>query len=377
MKAPRIAIVAGEPSGDHLAAGIISALKVIYPDAEFVGVAGPKMEAVGCRSLVPMENFAVMGLVELLSSQLFKILKLRRQLVQQLAALKPDIFIGIDAPELNLYLEKRLRAKGIVTTHYVSPTIWAWRAGRIKTIRKACDLVMTLFPFEKAIYDKAAVKAEYVGHPLADEIALSFDKHAAKQGLKLDQHQKTIALLPGSRAGEIERMGPVFLAAAEQCWQQDKSLQFIVPLVNQNRFYQFAALAEDYPQLPIKLFQGQAREVLMAADVALITSGTATLEAALLRCPMVMAYKTSSLSAVIGRRLIKIKEFSLPNILSNETLVPEYIQEAAIPDALAKALQRMLKEDQSKRLQRFDHLHQQLRQNSYEKTATVLAGLIN
>ncbi len=377
MKAPRIAIVAGEPSGDQLASGIITALKVIYPDAEFIGVAGPKMQAAGCDCLVPMDSFAVMGLIELLSSQLFNILKLRRQLVWQIAALKPNIFIGIDAPELNLYLEKRLRVKGIMTTHYVSPTIWAWRAGRIKTIRKACDLMMTLFPFEKTIYDAAAIKAEYVGHPLADEIIPSISKETDKQQLNLDVTKKTIALLPGSRAGEIERMGPVFLATANQCWQQDQSLQFIVPLVDQARFEQFKFLTAAYPNLPIILCYGKAREVLKAADVALITSGTATLEAALLRCPMVMAYKTSPISAILGRLLIKIRTFSLPNILSNETLVPEFIQEEAVSPALAKALLQMLQQDQSQRLASFDKLHQQLKQNSYEKTAKILAKLIS
>lgn len=375
------AMVAGEPSGDQLAAGIILELKKIYPDARFVGVAGPKMIAAGCEALFAMEQLAVMGLVELLSYQLFRILKIRRQLVDYFKQTPPTLFIGVDAPDFNLPLEKKLKQCGIKTIHYVSPSIWAWRAGRINTIRQACDCMLTLFAFEKPLYDEAGVKAYYVGHPLADEIQSTRERQPLKLAPAIAdaEHsilQKTIALLPGSRHGEIARMAPVFLETARLCYQANAAIRFVVPLVNEACYEQFQQLSKAFPELPITLLHGQAREVLQAADIALITSGTATLEAALLQCPMVMAYKTSPISAFLGRLLIRIRRFALPNILTQKDIVPEFMQSQATPARLAMELMAMLKRNPQAMLEAFTELQKELKQNSHYKTAQILREIV-
>jgi len=374
---PLIAMVAGEPSGDILGAGIISAFKKIYPKARFVGIAGPRMIAAGCEPLFPMEDLAVMGLFELLSSQLIKILKIRRAFFSFCLKNPPDFFIGIDSPDFNLSLEKKLKAHHIQTIHYVSPSIWAWRQGRIRLIRKACDWMLTLFPFEKLLYDQAKIPAAYVGHPLADEIEARGNVEVAKTVLKLPSNKKIVALLPGSRHGEIARMGPLFLETAQRCYEKNPNLHFVIPCVNETRYEELKTLQKDFNELPITFFVGKTHEVLSAAEVALITSGTATLEAALLQCPMVMAYKTSSFSAPILPFFLKIRRFSLPNILLNAEVVPEYLQKKATPSAMAEELLLLLEKEEKREtmLKQFQSLHETLKQNSHDTTARLLQTL--
>jgi lipid-A-disaccharide synthase len=373
----KIAIVAGEASGDILGAGLITALKQHLPDAEFLGVAGPRMQAAGCQSLFPMETLSVMGLTEVLM-HLPSILKARKHLIQTCLQQKPDIYIGIDAPDFNLGVAKKLKASGIKTVQYVSPSIWAWREGRIDTIKQATDLVLCLLPFEPAVYAKYQHPAKFVGHPLADSIPMVPEQAAARQQLDLLPSASYLALMPGSRAQEVKRLLPVFLQAAQLCRQQQPDLQFILPLAHEG----LRSLLQPYQnllqQLQVKIIRGQSHEVLAAADVVLLASGTATLEAMLYKRPMVVAYRLSALSYYLAKRLVKLKYFSLPNLLAAQPLVTELLQDQAEPQALAQAVMKLFtdKTNHSKLVETFSELHRSLQQNASEQAAQAVMSLL-
>ncbi|WP_369742339.1 lipid-A-disaccharide synthase [Pseudidiomarina sp. PP-1MA] len=377
QSAPLIAVIAGEHSGDLLGAGMLAELRVKYPNAEFIGVGGPLMQAQGLTSLVPMDDLAVMGIAEVLG-RLWTLLKHRKLLVQTMLARRPDVFIGIDAPDFNLPIAKQLKQQGIATVHYVSPSVWAWRQGRIKGIKAAVDHVLCLLPFEKQFYDQHQLAATFVGHPLADSIALHSDKQQARADLDLPEQTRIIGLLPGSRKGEIARLGPLFLQTAQQLQEQHPNWLFIAPMISSARAEQFSQLIARYsPQLRIQLIDGQARTAMAAADGLLLTSGTVTLEAMLIKRPMVVAYRFNWLSYQLIKRLFKAKYFSLPNLLADQALVPEFAQQQATVDNLAQALEQQLDPaNQAMLAQKFTQLHQQLQQRANQISAAVVVDLI-
>lgn len=378
---PRIAIVAGESSGDILGAGLISALRQRYPQAVFEGVGGPRMLALGFESLYAQDRLAVMGLVEPLR-RLPELLAIRRQLRERYVNNPPDVFIGIDSPDFNTGLEHSLRVAGIKTVHYVSPSVWAWRQGRVKKIAKAVDLMLTLFPFEAEFYRTNQIPVEFVGHPLADDIALVTDSTAARQRLSLSPKLAstvTVALLPGSRASEVERMGPLLIEVAQLCQSERGDMEFVIPSANERRHAQLQTLLETRAQgLPVKLIEGQSHDVMAAADIVVMASGTTTLEAMLLKKPMVITYKLAPFSYWLFSKLVKVKSVGLPNLLAGKTLVPEFIQHQATPSNIANAVMALLADEgKLAQLQReFDLIHQQLRQNASEKAANAIAQLI-
>ena len=349
----RIGIVAGESSGDILGAGLIRAIRERRPDASFEGVAGPLMQAVGCKVLYPAETLSVMGLFEVLK-HLPRLLKVRAHLKEHFLSNPPDIFIGIDSPDFNLGLEEALRRHGIPTVHYVSPSIWAWRPKRVFKVGRAADLTLALLPFEPPLYDKHGFKATFVGHPLADTVPAQPDKRALREELHLPQDCQVLAILPGSRRSEVERLAPVFLETAAWLAQRKQKLHFVIPaatpMLNQLLKRQIRALQ---PDLPVTLVEGHSHEVLGAADATLLASGTAALEALLLRCPMVVAYKVSSLTynVVMGLGLLKIKNVSLPNLLAERDLVPEFMQARANAEELGPAVLKLLDDKQARDVQ--------------------------
>lgn len=377
-----IGVVVGEASGDLLGAGLMRSLKQHFPDAVFQGIGGPKMLAEGFESLFPQDRLAVMGLVEPLA-RLPELLKIRRSLRQHFLRHRPCVFIGIDSPDFNLDLELSLRKQGIKTVHYVSPSVWAWRQGRIKKIARAVDLMLTLLPFEADFYRANNVPVAYVGHPLADEIPLQPNPVAAIEALQLADSvkgKKIVALLPGSRATEVSRMGPLFWQVAEYCAAKQKNLLFLVPSANVARHQQLEEqLRELSSDLPIRLIEGQSHKVMEAADVVVMASGTTTLEAMLLKRPMIIAYKVAALTYALLTRLVKVQFIGLPNLLANRAVVPEFIQERATPVAVGDALLNYLNNPTTtkKLTATFEDLHLQLRQNSDEQAARAIAALIN
>ena len=375
-----IAIVAGELSGDLLGAGLMAALRAHYPQLRFIGVGGPAMRAQGFQTVVPMERLAVMGLVEVLR-HLPDLLTLRRQLYRQFSADPPLAFIGIDAPDFNLGLERRLRARGIPTVHYVSPSVWAWRPWRVRKIARAVDLMLTLFPFEAAFYQKHDVPVRVVGHPLADAIPLRSDPAAARQalGLPAPDEMPVIALLPGSRLGEVNRLGPLLLDTAIWLHARRPDLRFVLPAATPCLYEMLAGMqAERAPTLPLTLVQGQSREVMAAADVVALASGTATLEAMLLKRPMVVAYRVAPMTAWLARRLVRVSHFALPNLLAERELVPEFIQEAATVENLGPAILRWLDEPLARErlTMEFDALHHELRRDASRQAADAIVELL-
>lgn len=338
----KVGIVAGEASGDILGAGLIRALREHYPDLQVEGIGGALMEAEGCRSFFAQDRLAVMGLIEPLK-RLPELLRIRRYLREYFLANPPDVFVGIDSPDFNLSLEESLRKAGIKTVHYVSPSVWAWRQGRIKKIAHAVDLVLTLFPFEEKFYQDHAssypnLRAVCVGHPLADSIPMQSDSAAARTALAIPLTSPVVALLPGSRAGEVERMGRLFFDVARWCIAQKKALLFVVPAANRARKMQLQTMLANYPELAVQLVDGKSQLCMAASDVVLMASGTTTLEAMLLKKPMVVAYKMAKLSYAIISRLLKVPYVSLPNLLANKKLVPEFLQETATVENLGQAL---------------------------------------
>ena len=342
----RIGLVAGEASGDILGAGLIRELKKRVPNARFFGVAGPLMAAEGCEVWAESETLAVMGLVEPLKV-LPELLRLRRDLLERWSAQRPHAFVGIDAPEFNLGLARRLRHRGIRTVQYVSPQLWAWRQGRVRTIGRAVNQVLCLLPFEKDFYDRFGVAANVVGHPLADNLPSDLRRDAVRQELGLDAG-RVVAVLPGSRSGEVERLGPVFAATARQILAEDASVSFVAPMANPAARSGFErCLSAEGVEEQFMLTDGGATEAIVAADVVLLASGTASLQTALLKRPMVSAYRVASLTYHLAQlfRLLKVPHFTMPNLLTDEPLVPEFLQDAATPDALAGALLALMNDE--------------------------------
>ncbi len=375
----RIGIVAGEASGDQLAASLIRAIRAQHPDVEFEGIAGPAMQAAGCRALFPSEKLSVMGLVEVLK-HLPELLRIRRTITRHFVQQPPDVFIGVDAPDFNLGLEKRLRTAGIATVHYVSPSIWAWRAGRAAHIGECADRVLCLFPFEPDIYARHGAHAEFVGHPMADEIPLETDAGAARTALNLPADHPVLALLPGSRRSEISRLGPVFLQTARQLQSRFPNLHCVAPMATagiRDLFEQQAA--QHAPGLALTLLDGRAREAIAAADAVLLASGTATLETLLLGRPMAVAYKLAPLSYALVRlfRLLKVPHYALPNILAGREIVPEFMQQRARPELLVPALTELLQDSPVRAAQcaAFAPIHRQLRRQASERAAAAVLKL--
>ncbi|MDN7137700.1 lipid-A-disaccharide synthase [Pseudidiomarina sp. 1ASP75-14] len=373
-----IAVIAGEHSGDLLGAGLLRELKQQHPGVRFIGVGGPLMEAEGLQSLIPMEDLAVMGLVEVLG-RLRTLLNHRKRLVATFLEQAPDVFIGIDAPDFNLPIARRLKAHGIATMHYVSPSVWAWRQGRIKGIKASVDHVLCLLPFEKEFYDKHRLAATFVGHPLADSIPMHWDRQQAQQelALKLGEKKRVIALLPGSRGGEIARLGPVFLQAAQLYLQRHPDTLFISPMISPARAEQFRAMQQQLaPELPLQLLDGQSRKAMAAADGLVLTSGTVTLEAMLIKRPMVVAYRFSWLTFQIMRRMFKAAFFSLPNLLAGRELVPELLQSDVNPESIVQALEKQLDAaDHGQLLHTFTKLHTDLQRDADAVSARVALEL--
>lgn len=373
----RIGVVAGEASGDLLGAGLIRALKERRPDTVFEGVAGPQMAAAGCRVIVPAEKLAVMGIVEVLRHYR-ELRAIRNRLAHEFLAHPPDAFIGIDAPDFNLGLEQRLRRAGITTVHYVSPSVWAWRQSRVKQVARATDLMLTLFPFEADFYRRSNVNVRFVGHPLADAIPLHTDRDAARRALALPDGPTIIALLPGSRLTEIEQLAGLFLDTAERCIAQAPALHFVVPLVNAAVRARFEAIAAGR-DLPLTLVDGRAHDVMAAADLVLVASGTATLEAMLLKRPMVVAYRVAALTHFVLKRLVRVRRFALPNLLAGRDLVPEFIQQRATADNLAGALLDYLNRPERAAALRaeYERLHLELRQGASAAAASAILVLLD
>ena len=382
MTTLRVAVVAGETSGDALGAALIGALRARAGAIEFRGVAGPAMQAAGCVALAGADELAVMGLIDPLI-HLPRLLRLRAMLIDRIGAWRPDVFVGIDAPAFNLGLAGRFKSLGIATVQYVSPQVWAWRPGRVRQIARRCDLVLCLLPFEPEFYRSHAVRAEFVGHPLADQTPLVPDRAAARAALGVAASAAALALLPGSRVGEVHRLAPAFIATAIELSRRRPGLQLLAPMANAAARTEFEAALAAAPQaagLNLRLLDGQARSALTGADAALVASGTATLEALLCRCPMVVAYRVGAVTAVLLRtlRLVRLPYFSLPNLLAGEALVPEFFQEAVSSENLSGAIEHAL-DDVARReyLQReFLQVHQSLRAGGAARAAEAVLQLL-
>ena len=380
MERIKIAIVAGEASGDLLGSHLVAALRQRLPHAEFVGIGGPKMIAAGVTSWFPMEKLSVRGYVEALKS-LPAILSIRRRLKRKLRDWQPDMFIGVDAPDFNLNLASYLRRRGILTVHFASPSIWAWRGGRIHKIKRAIDHMLVLFPFEKPIYDQAGIAATYVGHPMADTIPLENDKIAARDLLKLERASEIVALLPGSRLSELALHADLFIQTALCLQAKNPELHFLVPLATKatRDLFEAALYHRKADDLRLKIIFGHAQTVMAAADCVVVASGTATLEAALLKRPMVITYRVPKLTAIIMRAQRYLPYVGLPNILAGRFVVPEFLQEQATPANLAQAVQHWL-EDKSAREalhEIFHDMHLALRQNTAQRATDAIIGLLN
>ena len=379
---PTIAIIAGEVSGDILGAGLIHALKACYPHAKFIGIGGERMIAEGFETLFDMEELSVMGLVEVLK-HLPRLLNIRRSIIEQLSALKPDVFIGIDAPDFNLDVELKLKQQGIKTIHYVSPSVWAWRQKRVYKIAAATNLVLAFLPFEKAFYDRFNVPCRFIGHTMADAIPLKPNRDEACQLLNLDPAQRYVAMLVGSRGSEVEFLSEPFLQTAQLLHQRYPDVKFLVPLINQKRRQQFEQIKQRVaPELDMILLDGNARAAMIAAEATLLASGTASLEAMLCKSPMVVGYRMKPFTYFLAKRLVKTKYVSLPNLLADEMLVPELIQEDCNPTNLAEKLSQYLSEDKSAvqnrhvLLQRFAELHQRIQCNADQQAAQAVIDLL-
>ena len=370
----RFAVVAGEPSGDALASGLIEALRARVPGARFEGIAGPRMLAAGCETHYPMERLSVMGLFEVFGRYL-ELLPLRRRLARRFAAAPPDAFIGVDAPDFNLALELALRRAGVRTVHFVSPSVWAWRRYRLDRIARAVDLMLALFPFEPPIYEARSIPVRYVGHPLADEIAMRTDRDAARARLGLDPGARLVALLPGSRMSELRFLAEPLARTAYWVHRRRPGVRFVAPLVDGPTRDAFSrALAAHAPGIPCELFIGASRDAMAASDAVLLASGTATLEALLLKRPMVITYRTMRLTWMLGRAMVHIDHFGLPNLLAGTRLVPELMQDDATPERLGPPLLERLDHPGRQRrvLEEFDRIHRTLRNDAFSKAAEAV-----
>ncbi len=372
----RVGIVAGELSGDTLGEGFIKAVKQQYPDAEFVGIGGPKMIAQGCQSLFDMEELAVMGLVEVLG-RLPRLLKVKAELVKFFTDNPPDVFIGIDAPDFNLRLELDLKQAGIKTVHYVSPSVWAWRQKRIFKIEAATNLVLAFLPFEKAFYDQYKVPCEFIGHTLADSIPLVSEKAPARELLGLEQDKTWLAVLPGSRGSELKMLSQPFIETCQKLKQKYPELGFVVALVNQKRREQFEQAWQEFaPELEFKLVDDTARNVITASDAVMLASGTVALECMLIKRPMVVGYKVNAFTAFLARKMLKTKYVSLPNILADQELVKEFLQEECTVENLATEVERLLGEEGNQMVDKFTEMHHWIRKDADKQAAKAVLHLI-
>lgn len=376
---PKIAIVAGEASGDLLGGHLMAALNKERKDLTFIGIAGPKMMSEGAKSLFAMERLSVRGYFEVIK-HLRGLLKLRKSLLQQILEEKPDAFIGIDAPDFNFWLERKLKKHGIPTIHYVSPSIWAWRGGRIHKIKRAVTHMLALFPFEPALYEKVKLPVSYVGHPLADELPLRPNKTAARSLLKLSKGELVIAMLPGSRQSEVEQHADLFVQTAELMAKQHPTATFIVPLITRKTRHIFELALEKNPDttLNMKLLFGHAHDAMEAADFVIVASGTATLEAALLKKPMIITYRMPTISWWLLKPMHYLPYVGLPNVLANKFIVPELLQKNATPEKLNETMTAMLKDKKNLKeiKETFTDIHQSLKQNSAKKAAEVVLSYL-
>lgn len=374
---PLIGLVAGEVSGDRLGAGLMRALRRHFPGAKFEGVGGDAMLAEGLIGHYPMERLAVMGFTEPLK-RLPELLRMRARLFRYFRDHRPALFVGIDAPDFNLGLELRLRRSGVPTAHYVSPSVWAWRQGRIRKIARAVDHMLALLPFEAEFYERHRVPVTWVGHPLADELPLQPDTGAARRALGIPASVPLVALLPGSRRGEVEQLGALFLDALERCCAALPELHCVIPAANAARRVQIDALLARRPDLSVQVLDGQSHLAMTAADTVLLASGTSALEAMLLKKPMVVAYRTGRLTYWLASRMVRLDHVSLPNLLAGHELVPELLQDRAQVDALAGALLHWFEDDQARAalVSEFERLHAALRRGASERAADALAPLV-
>jgi lipid-A-disaccharide synthase len=374
----RIGIVAGEASGDLLGSHLIRALKQQRPDIQFVGIAGPKMMNEGALSLFPIERLSVRGYLEVIK-HLWGLLKLRRQLLNHFLDNRLDLFIGIDAPDFNFWLERKLKNKGIKTIHYVSPSIWAWRKNRIKKIKHAVTEILALFPFEPALYQNEGIPVTYVGHPLADILPLVPDVAGAREILKLEASALVIAMLPGSRQSEVQQHADLFVQTAKRIYAERPDAKFLVPLITRETRQIFELVIFNEPdRLPIELLFGHAHDAMEAADVVIVASGTATLEAALLKKPMVITYRMPNLSWQLLKRMRLQPYVGLPNVLAGKFVVPELLQDDATPDKLAEAALKLVsdKDNLLEIEKEFTQIHHSLRQNTAEKAAAAVLAYL-
>ena len=380
MQTPiRIAIVAGEASGDLLGSHLVAALQARLPQVEFFGIAGPKMMSCGVKSLFPMEKLSIMGFHEVVKN-LFSLLALRRDLKRRLIAWQPHIYIGVDAPDFNFNIERTLRKRGITTVHFASPSIWAWRGGRIHKIKRAVDHMLVLFPFEKAIYDRAGIAATFVGHPLADTIPVECNPNAARDRLKLSHDATIVTLLPGSRRSELDMHADLFVQTAQRLHEQLPQVKFLAPLATkQTRNLFEAAIYRNHAQdLPIKILFGHAQDAMAAANCVLVKSGTATLEAALLKRPMVITYRIPKLTYRLVRNRFYLPYFGMPNVLAERFIVPEFMQDQATPENLAQAVCAWLEDTAGREnlTEEFTRMHLALRQNTAQRASEAVIELL-
>jgi lipid-A-disaccharide synthase len=378
----RIGIIAGEASGDLLAAGLIAAIKARHPEAEFEGIAGPAMIQAGCRAFHPAEKLAVMGFEALAHYRELK--GIQDQMVRHFSANPPDLFIGVDAPDFNLTIERKLKEQGIKAVHYVSPSVWAWRQYRVKKIARSVDMILTLFPFEAEFYRQHQVPVTFVGHPLADMIPLQIDQAATRRALAIGADETVVALLPGSRLSEINRLAELLLHSAVLIEQQHPGVRFVAPMATpkvRERFEQIREqiYAEQGNRPPLTLVDGRAREVMAAADVVVLASGTATLEALLVKRPMVVTYKLSALGYLLVRLLLKSPYVSLPNVLAGREVVKELLQSAATAQNIAAEVMKLLQDPAgaARTRQLFDEIHQTLRRDANNSAAVAVLSLID
>jgi lipid-A-disaccharide synthase len=375
----RIGIVAGEESGDLLGANLIEAVKEKISDVEIVGIGGDHLTKAGCKTLYPMEKLSVMGIVEV-CSRYFELLSIRNDLKKYFLDNPPDVFIGVDAPDFNFSLERALRKAGIKTVHYVSPSIWAWREYRLKMIAHSVDLMLTLFPFEVDYYTPNNIQAVFVGHPLAEKINFKTDKNAARDRLALPTDKRIIAIMPGSRKNELDKLAEPFIHTAARCKAKKDDLYFIAGLTNDNMGQIFSTkLKQIAPNFTVKVITGKSLDVMEAADVILLASGTVALEAMLLKRPMVVAYKLNIITYEIAKRLVRIPYISLPNILAKEIIVPECLQSQCTPELLCDELMKWIDNERlvNQLEQKFLEIHQKIRAPSRQLVRTAILDLIN
>ena len=379
MGALRIAIVAGEESGDILASGLMRQLRLRLPGVQFEGVGGRRMQAEGLNSIFPMDRLSIMGLVEVLK-RLPELLKRRKNLVKIWQSDPPDLFVGVDAPDFNLGLEQALKSAGIPTVHYVSPSVWAWREKRLQKIVQAVDTMLCFLPFEAKFYERTSVDAKFIGHPLANQLPPDTTSHAARVRLGLDPERPVVCLMPGSRGAEVSKLAPDFLDTAIWLRERRADLQFVIPAANEARYEQLSGLlAQRGERLKVSLVLGQSEQALMASDAVLIASGTATLEAMLCRCPMVVSYRMAALTYSLISRMLRTAYVSLPNLLANEALVPEIFQSRVNASVLGPLMFRTL-DDRAYRdylLQRFDEQAAQLRLDADTRACDAVIELLH